>query len=299
MEQTMNRTRVVGVAAVLLAAGSLIAVSVLSGPPSGANAAPPTKTATSAPSIRLLGVLRDFRASNVSGGHPDFEMTLANGRAVYAGIAADELSVQGRPVFASTGAKVTAQAEDSGGKPIVGDKPYLTAEAGDKPATVTQASGAVTSEASFSTWFSDSLSTNESTIFPLVLSPSGGRWSFDGDLRTQSASFKPGGNNKVYSYTFAVETRFTHLAAANYTITAGADDAMWVYIDGKLVIDLGGAHDFAEQTIDLSRLNLTDGSEYSLHIFYAERDKRGSRFKIDTNIPLTAIDPPAVSSLAD
>ncbi|MCE7975179.1 MAG: fibro-slime domain-containing protein [Leptolyngbya sp. PLA1] len=255
----------------------------------------------SAPTYTLWGVFRDFRADNVRNGHPDMQMTPSSGRGVYEQIAADVLNAEGDPVFSTTGFKASALSQDSSGRPIIGRKAHLTEKSGDRAgARASTAGGAVQSAESFSSWFKDVAGVNQSAGFPIALAHSNGVWSIDTDLLTQRASVPGFGGNKVYSYTFELETTFGHDPAQERYVKAGADDCLWVYINGQLVIDLGGSHDFAEQYFDLSRLQGVEaGQTCTLKVFYAERNKGASRFKFETNIPLNPVDLPSVSGLHD
>lgn len=241
-------------------------------------------TSTGAGTVTLAGVVRDFRAANTRGGHPDFGGSQpAQGRGVYAGIAADTLNADGDPVFASTGHKVTTQAKDAAARPRICDKAYIAGREGDVASVVVAEEGhAVASDSSFADWFRDNPLVNMSAPFEIPMTEVNGTLKFDGDLRTQFANLAGFGGNKVFGYTFEVESQI-QVSGQEQLLTFGADDAVWVYIDGKLVIDLGGNHDYTEQTVDVSRIEgLVPGGTYTLKVFYAERDKSGSRFRMET-----------------
>ena len=51
-----------------------------------------------------------------------------------------------------------------------------------------------------------------------------------------------------------------------------------------LVIDLGGMRAGVPQTIELDRLGLDDGEEYSFKLFYAQRQGTEASFRMRTNV---------------
>ena len=77
----------------------------------------------------------------------------------------------------------------------------------------------------------------------------------------------------------------------------GADDA-WLFINGFLVMDLGGLRPTVPQYLELDRLGLTDGTTYKLRLFYAQRNSVQSVFRLRTDLVLTSTGLPVDMSAA-
>ena len=87
-----------------------------------------------------------------------------------------------------------------------------------------------------------------------------------------------------YSYAMSVSASFKYVKGQYFEFRG--DDDVWVFINNKLVVDIGGVHQKVEGAVDLDTLNLKEGREYPFHIFYAERHATGSNFKMRTSINL-------------
>ena len=90
------------------------------------------------------------------------------------------------------------------------------------------------------------------------------------------------GASHNFHFTTEIQTVFEYEAGQVFTFTG--DDDVWVFIDGQLVIDLGGLHLPLSATVNLDDLGLTTGEFYRMAIFHAERRTEESHFRIDTNI---------------
>lgn len=277
--------------------------------------APANAESSDAPqSITLQGIVRDFKNRQADGGHPDFERQPSGGFAHYMGMVADELDHQGKPVFASTGFKVNGNWRDAQNRNVIRPRSYINPLPGDKNGSLANSEGgALTNASNFSQWFRDVRGVNVSQPLTITLNrSSNGTYVFDD--KTDSVFKNMGGffpingelygnysnTNKNFHFTFELQTEFTYRADDGLTFSFIGDDDVWVFIDGKLVIDIGGVHSAVSQTIELDRLGwLQDGRSYTLSFFFAERHTTQSNFRIETTLELRTVQLPPTAALYD
>lgn len=93
------------------------------------------------------------------------------------------------------------------------------------------------------------------------------------------------------SFTLRGESQFVYNNASNLYFTFTGDDDVYMYINGTLALDLGGAHGRNSKTVNLNDLDptkygLKEGQVATFTFFYMERCSDASTFGIKTNMEL-------------
>ncbi|CAK0764289.1 exported hypothetical protein [Gammaproteobacteria bacterium] len=218
------------------------------------------ETATQPKTITLNATVRDFCGNGFGTAkcpqgyvpHPDFENVVADDR----GVVATVLGTDGTPVPIATFPTKT-----------------------------------VKSVASFNQWYHDTPGINMTTTIPLILtetSAGSGVYVYD------NSSFFPidgkllGNEGQSHNFSFSLDLHTTFKYATGQTFNFSGDDDVWVFINNKLVIDLGGVHGAESASVNLNTLGLTAGQNYKFDIFFAERHTSASNFKFQTSIVFDA-----------
>ena len=96
------------------------------------------------------------------------------------------------------------------------------------------------------------------------------------------------------NFTLKGEAQFIYRNADNLYFTFSGDDDVYLFINNKLALDIGGSHWPVEKTVNLNDLSaeygLEEGQVATFTFFYMERCADASNFSIKTNIELAQRD---------
>ena len=119
--------------------------------------------------------------------------------------------------------------------------------------------------------------------YPPGLYDDSGTWPWDVDAA---------GNKRMHNFSFTSETRywFKYDSSKSFLLDFVGDDDVWVFINRKLAVDLGGIKTPCEGSVTLNaatisslNLGLQNGNVYEIAVFQTERQTTGSSYKLTLN----------------
>jgi len=169
---------------------------------------------------------------------------------------------------------------------------------GGKPALASPANAndLIQDATTFAQWYTDVAGVNQKFEQDFVLpetAPGSGLYIYDKPeyFPIDGQGFgneviQPNQPDHNYSFTTELHASFTYKGGEVFTFRG--DDDVWVYVNGKLAMDIGGIHSANDGSINFDQraaeLGISVGNTYAIDFFQAERHVTGSSFKITTSI---------------
>lgn len=147
-------------------------------------------------------------------------------------------------------------------------------------------------------WFNDIPSKNYTVCrdIPLGLNPDDGLYRYDNpnyfpidDIDTTLDKFNQkfvAEDGALHNFHFCLESHAVFDYHKGQKFTFIGDDDVWLYLNGKLAVDLGGIHVAETASVDLDTLGLQEGKTYPFDFFFCERRTIASHMLITTSMNL-------------
>ena len=190
---------------------------------------------------------------------------------------------------------------DNSGTASVSNAVKSTLGIDGKPVFNASSSSVFSNAANFNQWYRDTPGVNRTIATSLTLNetaPGSGIYQYANNayFPIDGQGWGNQGNSHNYHFTMELHTSFDYEPGQTFSFTG--DDDVWVFIDGRRVIDLGGIHSAASQSVNLDSLGLTAGQNYDFDFFFAERHLTQSNLLIQTSIAFDNNQVPEPGSLA-
>lgn len=100
--------------------------------------------------------------------------------------------------------------------------------------------------------------------------------------------------DRDYNYAMEGHGQFIFNTDDNLYFNFEGDDDVYLFINNKMVMDIGGAHSITTTTFNLNdyvkECGLVDGETYDFDFYYMERHGYGANLRIETNIEISSKD---------
>ena len=128
---------------------------------------------------------------------------------------------------------------------------------------------------------------------PLTYNPVSGSYEFQSSdyfpldsLILDTAYNEKLGGSQSHDFGFCMHAKSTFEYVPGLQFKFSGDDDVWIFIDKKLALDIGGQHAAVSGDLNLDKMGLVEGRAYQFDMFYCERHTPGSSIRIQTTMNL-------------